>query len=100
MKMVNLKSDPHEQLCCSMPMEQYGYGLRIYLCEEDCEKLGITKALRAGTEVAISATESLERPEAGETKGNGINLSLQITDLGVNAAGVRRDAAAELYGKD
>jgi len=105
MKMVNLKAEPHDDMCCAMPMEQYGYGLRLYLNEEACEKLGIAKALRAGTEVTLScnalvasATESLERP--GDHKGSGVSLSLQITDMGLDVGSVRRDAAAELYGKD
>lgn len=106
MKMVNLKAEPREDLCCPMPMEQYGYGLRVYLDCDACEKLGITKALRAGTEVTlqaraivVSSTESIEG-DRDEKEGTDISLSLQITDMGLNVGTVRRDAAAELYGKD
>ena len=77
----------------------------IYLCEDDCEKLGITKGLRAGTKVTlqasaiiVSSTESVESD--GDDAGNDISLSLQITDLGLQPQGVVRNAAAELYGAD
>ena len=103
MKLVNLKSSAEEGCCSPMPMERYGYGLRIYLCDDDCEKLGITKAMRAGTEVTlqakaivVSATESLEAD--GDDKGNDISVSLQITDMGLSVGGVLRNAAATLYG--
>lgn len=103
MKLVNLKASSEDGCCAPMPMERYGYGLRIYLCDDDCEKPGITKAMRAGTEVAlqakaivVSATESLEAD--GDDKGNDISVSLQITDMGLSVGGVLRNAAATLYG--
>lgn len=87
-----------------MPMERYGYGLRIYLDCDACEALGIGKALRAGTQVKIqatavvvSSTESLESD--GDDAGNDISLSLQITDMGLEAGAVLRNAAAVLYGE-
>ena len=103
MKLVSLKNAGDESLCCAMPMENYGYGLRIYLNEEACEALGITKALRAGTQVTlqakaivVSSTESVESD--ADDKGNDISLSLQITDMGLEAGGVLRNAAEVLYG--
>lgn len=82
---------------------QYPGGLCLYLDEDQCEALGISKALKAGTQVSISAsaivtsaTESLERD--GDDKGTDVSLSLQITDLGVTVQGVMRNAAKELYG--
>jgi hypothetical protein len=103
MKLVNLKNEADDSdYCCAMPVEQYGYGLRIYLNEDACEKLGIAKAA-AGTQVTISAkaivvssTQSLESD--GDDKGTDLSLSLQITDMGVQLNGVLRNAAEVLYG--
>lgn len=104
MKMVNLKAETETgDLCCPMPMERYGYGLRIYLDDEACEKLGLTKALRAGAQVTlqakaivVSSSESLDADRDGG--GNEVSLSLQITDMGVQAGQVLRNAAEALYG--
>ena len=100
MKLVNMKSDTDDGSSASYP-----YGLCLYLSEDQCEALGISKALKPGTQLTISAkaivtsaTESLERD--GDDKGNDVSLNVQITDLGVQANGVVRNAAAELYGTD
>lgn len=105
MKLVNLKSESDNSCCAPMAMERYGYGLRIYLDDDACEKLGLTKALRAGTQVTIqakaivvSATESLEND--GDDAGNDVSCSLQITDMGVDVGPVLRNAAKALYGSD
>lgn len=103
MKLVSLKNANDDATCTPMQMEQYGYGLRIYLNDDACEALGIVKALRAGTQVTLSAkaivvssTESVE--DDGDGAGNDISLSLQITDLGLEAGTVLRNAAQILYG--
>lgn len=103
MKLVSLKNVADDDCCAYMPMEKYGYGLRIYVDEDQCDALGITKALRAGTQVTISAkaivvssTESVESD--GDDAGNDVSLSLQITDMGLEAGGVLRNAAEVLYG--
>lgn len=101
MKLINMKSDPEstEVYGCN----QYGYGLTLCLNEDQCEALGISKALKAGTQVTLqanaivtSATESLERD--GDDKGTDVNLSLQITELGLTTNGTLRNAANLLYG--
>lgn len=86
---------------------QYGYGLQISLNDDQCEALGITKALRAGQQVTlrgmavvVSSTESIESD--GDSTGPDICLSLQITDLEVKAQGTANaaKAAAMLYGSE
>lgn len=103
MKLVSLKNVSDDSDYASMPREQYGYGLRIYLDDDQCEALGITKALRAGTQVKIqataivcSSTESVE--DDGDDAGPDVSLSLQITDMGLEAGTVLRNAAEVLYG--
>jgi hypothetical protein len=102
MKLVSLKNVGDSGVCSAMGIENYGYGLRLYLAEDQCEALGITKALRAGTQVTlkasaivVSSTESL----SGEQEAQGdVSLSLQITDMGVEVGSVLRTAAQLLYG--
>ena len=102
MKLTNLKTELGETDC--MPQAAYPYGLRLYLNCEQCEALGITKALAAGTSVTLQAkaivvrsTQELET-EADEA-GPDISLELQITDLGLESGKVLTNAAALLYPK-
>jgi hypothetical protein len=102
MKLVSLKNEGDSDCCCSMPMSNYGYSLRLYLNSEQCEALGITKA-PAGSKVTISAmaivvsaTESVEND--GDGGGNDLSMDLQITDMGVSVGAVMKDAASVLYG--
>ncbi|MFA6051555.1 MAG: capsid staple protein [Methylobacter sp.] len=105
MAMKSMKREADSDECCGgWTPSNYPGGLCLYLDEDQCEKLGLTKALKAGTQVTLTAkavitssTESLERD--GDDKGTDVCLSLQITDLGVNAQGVMKNAAEMLYGK-
>ena len=105
MKLISMAKEANDNesplYCCS---SQFGYGLTLYLDEDQCEKLGISQALKAGTQVTLQATaivteakESLERD--GDDKGTDVSISLQITDLGVNVGSVLKDAASILYPK-
>ena len=83
---------------------KYPYGLCLNLNEDQCEKLGISKALKPGTILTIqasavvtSATERLE--DDGDDKGNDVSLQVQITEMGCQVNGAMRNAAAELYKK-
>lgn len=105
MKVVSMKrQDSGDNEIIGYRPEQYPYGLTLCLNEDQCEALCISKALKAGTQVTLSAkaivtsaTESLERD--GDDKGNDVSLSIQITDLGMSVAGIVRNAAKELYGE-
>ena len=103
MKLVSMArgADDGDYPTCSS--SKFGWGLSINLNEDQCEALGITKAMRAGTKVGlqaigivVSATESVERD--GDDAGPDISLSIQITDLGVQAQGKVSNAAAILFG--
>ena len=105
MKLVSMKKDDDDSqgagsYCRS---EKYGYGLTLYLDEDQCDALGISKSMKAGTQVTLqatavvtSSTESLERD--GDDKGTDVSLSLQITDLGLLSGSMLKDAAKQLYG--
>ena len=105
MKLISMKREAEGTEAYSSSSASYPYGLCLYLSEDQCEQLGISKALKPGTQLTISAkaivvssTESLERD--GDDKGNDVSLNVQITDLGVQASGVVRNAAKDLYGTD
>ena len=104
-KLIDMRLDADQSysgmVCCSG--DNYPSGLALWLNEDQCEALGLTKALKPGTEVTLSAkaivttsSESLERD--GDDKGNDVNVNLQITELSVTPGGMVRDAASVLYG--
>jgi hypothetical protein len=106
MKLVSMKKDSDDmgEAAYCMPAK-YGYGLTLHLDEDQCELLGITKALKAGTQVTLqamavvtSATEALERD--GDDKGTDVSVCLQITDMGLTTGGKLKNAAELLYGAD
>lgn len=107
MALISMKNEnDSDSMCCSpYNTSKYPYSLQIYLSEDQCDALGISKALKAGTEVGLTAraivtasTESLNTDN--DSSGNDVSLSLQITDMSVKTNGVVRNAAAELYGND
>lgn len=103
MKLISMKKDNDgSDMAYCRPLK-FGYGLTLYLDEDQCEALGLSKALKAGTQVTLqataivtSATESLELD--GDDARPNVNISLQITDLGVTTGSVLKNAAQLLYG--
>jgi hypothetical protein len=101
MNLVNMKVDDSAG---DMPMQSnYGYGLCLCLDDDQCEALGITNALPAGTIVMIqakaivkSATESVEQD--GDDTGNDVRLEVQITDMALEPVGTAKNAAEILFG--
>lgn len=104
-KLIDMRLDADQSysgmVCCSG--DNYPSGLALWLNEDQCEALGLTKALKPGTEVTLSAkaivttsSESLESD--GDDKGNDVSVNLQITELSVTPGGMVRDAASVLYG--
>lgn len=103
-KLTSMKREAGEVYCCE-DQNRYGYGLQINLDEDQCEALGITKPMRPGSQVSLSAmgivvraSECLERD--GDDKGTDVQISIQITDLAVTPQGMARNAAEQLYGSD
>lgn len=103
--MASLKQDPSEAL--EYYANNFGYGTEIRLDGEQCEKLGITKSVKAGQPVTIRAsgvvsrsTEELE----GDTDSGGkdISICIQLTDMSVSMNGTANAAKAAkmLYGSE
>jgi hypothetical protein len=98
--MVSMKMETEEGVRCSPPA--YGYGLCLYLNDDQCEALGIKKALEAGSTVNITAkavvTRSTQSVEAdGDDTGPDYSLELQITDMELRQSG--GSTASRLYPK-
>lgn len=103
MKLANLKNtgDGDEIAYAPCPIEAYGYGLRLYLDDDTCEKLGIASAMKPGTQVKLQAMAIVVSSGSElERDGTGVACSVQITDMGLETAGTVRNAAQVLYGED
>ena len=93
--MVNMKRE-NDAVCEPCPPEAYPYGLRICLNDDDCEKLGILGAIKAGTVLSVRAVTTVVRcseeidlaPDAEDVatkEKSDIYLDLQITDMEIAA---------------
>lgn len=73
---------------------EYPYGLRITLCEEELDKLGIEELPAAGEEVEIHARGKVvvSRMEGGEESQS---IEIQICELDVGLEGDEEDDEGE-----
>ena len=90
--------------CCES--NEYGYGLRINLTEDQVEALGLNaNPPKAGAKVGIRGLAfvcSVEQRVDGDEGDVDVCLSIQITDLEVTPAGgssTNETAATMLYGE-
>lgn len=85
--------DPDEEL--------YPEGLKICLCKDDLEKIGINSMPRMGTEITFTAKAMVVGISSTETQGNGseMEVEFQITDMGLDKQSeATKSAATMLYG--
>ena len=104
MDLISMKLTPEEQkheametMMASKP--EYPYGLRIDLCDESVEKLGIEKLPEIGSTMLVMAKcevccVSERKDEDGETDKQ---IGLQIVEMSV---GQKKSAQKALYGED
>jgi len=104
MSLLSLKNEPDEDVS-AYRMNNFGYGTEIHLNGEQCEKLGITAAMKVGQPVTIRAvglvTRSAEEIEASEDSGGKeVSLCIQLTEIEVKANGTANAKRAQdiLYG--
>lgn len=90
MKIVNLKREKPDMRDCE-PCD-YSWGLRINLCHEDLEKLGIDKLPAPGDVMTIAGATVVIAVRDDEGRKH---MELQITDLGVGKS--KRTGVAALY---
>jgi hypothetical protein len=104
MKLVSMKrADDGDADCMPYSAPNFGYGLSISLNEDQCEALGITKAMAAGSKVTVQAmgivTSTNERvSDEPDASGTDLSIVIQLTDLGLQQQGKASNAAAILFG--
>ncbi|MFM7349505.1 MAG: capsid staple protein [Erythrobacter sp.] len=100
MKLTSMKRDS-EGDCWGPDTNRFGYGLQLNLDDDQCEALGIAKTMAVGTKVTVQAMAIVVRSgECLEPDGKGVTVSLQITDMGLQAQGKMSNAAQMIYGDD
>ena len=76
MKLSSMKRETESDFCYA-DMNRYGYGLQVNLDDDQCETLGIMKAMPVGTRVSMQAVGIVTRSgECLESDGKGVQLSL------------------------
>lgn len=104
MALTSLINEPDEDYASYRP-NNFGYGTEIHLNGEQCEKLGITAAMKVGQPVTIRASglvvRSSEEIEASEDSGaKDVSICIQITEIDVKQSGSANAKKAQdiLYG--
>jgi hypothetical protein len=106
-KMVSMKRDKEEieeakEMVLPPGGDEYPYGLRLCLCEEEMEKLGIDNLPAIGKEVTVTAKAKVVRVSSNATEGQEeehMSLELQVIEMGIDGIG-GKSAAATLYEDD
>ena len=96
------EEDEYKGAIAAGPQSKYGYGLCLYLDDDQCKALGLDRALPSGTLVKIEATgvvesttERVDRDKDEETPE--VSLNIQITNLAVEPNGTAAHPAELLY---
>lgn len=107
MNLKDMKKEPEpvkENGEIDYPKNNYGYGLEIHLDDKQLKTLGLTKPLPAGTVIMIEAKgivestrESVETKAGGDADNVDVNMSIQITHLGIEPEGTATNPAEILY---
>ena len=85
MALVSMKTEGESP---EISRSEYGYGTEIRLNEDQCQALGITTPMAAGTKVSIEAVAFVKSAtqtvgdDAGD-KDPEVYMCLQITDIGL-----------------
>ena len=96
MKLVSMKKA--EQNDTAPDPDDYGYGLMLYLDDDQLQALGLAALPDVGTVMDIQAKAVVMRiVQENDGEGAEKRLNLQITDLGVQKTD-QRTAADKLYG--
>lgn len=85
MALVSMKTEAEMP---SVSQSEYGYGTEIRLNEDQCQALGITTPMAAGTKVSIEAVAFVKSAtqtvgDDSEDKAPEVYMCLQITELGL-----------------
>ena len=88
MALVSMKTEGEQPI--EAGRNEYGYGTEIRLNEDQCQALGITTPMAAGTKVSIEAVAFVKSAtqtvgDDAEDKAPEVYMCLQITELGLKA---------------
>lgn len=104
MSLMSLKSEADEGIESYRP-NNFGYGTEICISAEQCEKLGITAAMKVGQPVTIRAvglvTRSTEEIEpSNDSGGKDVSVHIQLTEIEIKSSGSANAKRAQdiLYG--
>ena len=84
--LTDMKRTPKEQKggsedCCTDVQEDYAYGLRVDLRDEEIEKLGISLPEVGSTMVLVANVKVISVRESADANGKDRNVELQITEM-------------------
>lgn len=100
-KMVNMKGtgDAPGMAVAEGPEDEYPWGLRIHIEDEQLEKLGIDMMPDPGAKRMMMARVEIVSTDVHNRDGEKHrSMSLQITDMKLGDEDVRDSAAETLYG--
>lgn len=101
-KMVSMKGTGDEEVAPSETSgEDYPWGLRLHLEDDQLDKLGIDMMPDPGTKRMMMAKVEVVSTDLHNRDGEQHrSMSLQITDMKLGDEDVRNSAAETLYGSD
>lgn len=98
--MINMKrkAEKADMLASPASSEEYPYGLRLSLGQEELTKLGIEALPAVGTEMRLVAMVKVVSASSSEYEGEGErrDMSMQITKM--QLGGDDKDIASKLFG--
>ena len=75
------KKEGSDEVCCSGDQEDFPYGLRVDLRDEEIEKLGISLPEVGSTMVLVANVKVTSVSERADEDGENRNVELQITEM-------------------
>jgi hypothetical protein len=79
--------------------EDYSYGLRLSLCDEEMEKLGMDKPTMGGEMLMLCKVKVVGYSEGASERHKHRSVELQVTEAAVRPDANRVSDAEALYGR-
>ena len=81
MKRTAKENKDGEDCCVTAEKEDYSYGLRVDLRDEEIKKLGLTLPEVGSTMVLVANVKVISVRESADENGSDRNIELQITEM-------------------
>ncbi|MCB1712602.1 MAG: hypothetical protein KDH96_09075 [Candidatus Riesia sp.] len=93
------KSEMQMSVCCEQP--DYPYGLKIHLCDESIQKLGVKKLPEIGSVIQITAMAYVcDKNEMEKGEEIEMSMGLQITDMAIGNPMPSKSIQDKLYNEE